>query len=151
MEQLTQLLRKHDFTFMYSEDHDLWMKSFAHISAIKQEIVTLIAAGTKLDELRTKCLELYPENNFNQTEIKKFFTNLTIPAMTEVTYKGFPVTFTPYYQPSEPDLGIDEHYQIEDILLSGIDPEELLGDKGMQELIEYIQTELDNYKNSYHG
>ena len=151
MEQLIQLLRKHDFTFMYSEDHDLWMKSFAHISAIKQEIVTLIAAGTKLDELRTKCLELYPENNFNQTEIKKFFTNLTIPAMTEVTYKGFPVTFTPYYQPSEPDLGIDEHYQIEDILLSGIDPEELLGDKGMQELIEYIQTELDNYKNSYHG
>ena len=151
MEQLIQLLRKHDFTFMYSEDHDLWMKSFAHISAIKQEIVTLIASGTKLDELRTKCLELYPENNFNQTEIKKFFTNLTIPAMTEVTYKGFPVTFTPYYQPSEPDLGIDEHYQIEDILLSGIDPEELLGDKGMQELIEYIQTELDNYKNSYHG
>ena len=71
MEQLTQLLRKHDFTFMYSEDHDLWMKSFAHISAIKQEIVTLIAAGNKLDELRTKCLELYPENNFNQTEIKK--------------------------------------------------------------------------------
>ena len=151
MEQLTQLLRKHDFTFMYSEDHDLWMKSFAHISAIKQEIVTLIASGNKLDELRTKCLELYPENNFNQTEIKKFFTNLTIPAMTEVTYKGFPVTFTPYHQPSEPELGIDEHYQIEDILLSGIDPEELLGDKGMQELIEYIQTELDNYKNSYHG
>lgn len=151
MEQLIQLLRKHDFTFMYSEDHDLWMKSFAHISAIKQEIVTLIAAGSKLDELRTKCLELYPENHFNQTEIKKFFTNLTVPTMNEVTYKGFPVTFTPYYQPNERDLGIQEHYIIEDILMCGIDPEELLGEKGMQELIEYIAKELDNNKNSYHG
>lgn len=151
MEQLIQLLRKHDFTFMYSEDHDLWMKSFAHISAIKQEIVTLIAAGSKLDELRTKCLELYPENHFNQTEIKKFFTNLTVPTMNEVTYKGFPVTFTPYHQPSERDLGIQEHYIIEDILMCGIDPEELLGEKGMQELIEYIAKELDNNKNSYHG
>ena len=151
MEQLIQLLRNHDFTFMYSEDHDLWMKSFAHISAIKQEIVSLIAAGNKLDELRTKCLELYPDNNFNQTEIKKFFTNLTVPIMNEVTYKGFPVTFTPYYQPSERDLGIQEHYIIEDILMCGIDPEELLGEKGMQELMEYISTELNNNKNSYHG
>jgi len=51
MEQLIQMLRNHDFTFMYSEDHDLWMKSFAHISAIKQEICNLIASGEKLDEL----------------------------------------------------------------------------------------------------
>lgn len=71
--------------------------------------------------------------------------------MNEVTYKGFPVTFTPYYQPSERDLGIQEHYIIEDILICGIDPEELLGEKGMQELMEYISTELDNNKNSYHG
>ena len=71
--------------------------------------------------------------------------------MTEVTYKGFPVTFTPYYQESEQDLGIDEHYIIEDILLCGIDPNDLLENDGMNELIEYIQTELDNYKNSYHG
>lgn len=71
--------------------------------------------------------------------------------MDKLTYKGFPVTFTPYYQESEQDLGIEEHYIIEDILICGIDPEELLGDEGMKELIEYIQTELDNYKNSYHG
>ena len=64
--------------------------------------------------------------------------------MEQTTYKGFPVTFTSYYQPSESDLGIEEHYIIEDILMCGIDPEELLGDEGMQELIGFIQEELLN-------
>lgn len=67
--------------------------------------------------------------------------------MGQITYKGFPVTYTAYYQPSEPDLGIQEHYQIEDILLCGIDPEELLEDEGMEKLIEYIQQDLFNFKN----
>ena len=62
--------------------------------------------------------------------------------MAKTTYKGFPVTFTSYYQPRERDLGIEEHYIIEDILMCGIDPEELLGDDGMQELIGFIQEEL---------
>jgi hypothetical protein len=65
--------------------------------------------------------------------------------MEKVTYKGFPVTFKSYYQPSERDLGIEEHYIIEEILMCGIDPEELLGDDGMKELIDYIQEELLNY------
>lgn len=64
--------------------------------------------------------------------------------MAKTTYKGFPVTFTSYYQPRERDLGIEEHYIIEDILMCGIDPEELLGDDGMQELIGFIQEELLN-------
>ena len=64
--------------------------------------------------------------------------------MAKTTYKGFPVTFESYYQPSESDLGIEEHYIIEDILMCGIDPEELLGDEGMQELIGFIQEELLN-------
>lgn len=64
--------------------------------------------------------------------------------MAKTTYKGFPVTFTAYYQPRERDLGIEEHYIIEDILMCGIDPEELLGDEGMQELIGFIQEELLN-------
>jgi hypothetical protein len=64
--------------------------------------------------------------------------------MGQTTYKGFPVTFTAYYQPRERDLGIEEHYIIEDILMCGIDPEELLGDDGMQELIGFIQEELLN-------
>ena len=64
--------------------------------------------------------------------------------MEQTTYKGFPVTFKSYYQPSERDLGIEEHYIIEDILMCGIDPEELLGDDGMQELIGFIQEELLN-------
>lgn len=64
--------------------------------------------------------------------------------MAKTTYKGFPVTFTSYYQPRERDLGIEEHYIIEDILMCGIDPEELLGDEGMQELIGFIQEELLN-------
>ena len=64
--------------------------------------------------------------------------------MDKVIYKGFPVTFTAYYQPRERDLGIEEHYIIEDILMCGIDPEELLGDEGMQELIGFIQEELLN-------
>lgn len=67
--------------------------------------------------------------------------------MGQTTYKGFPVTFTAYYQPSEPELGIQEHYQIEEILMCGIDPEELLGDDGMKELIDYIHEELFNFKN----
>lgn len=71
--------------------------------------------------------------------------------MDKLIYKGFPVTFTAYYQPSESDLGIQEHYIVEDILMCGIDPEELLGDEGMNELIEYINDELFNYKNQYHG
>ena len=62
--------------------------------------------------------------------------------MGQITYKGFPVTFTAYYQPNEPELGIQKHYQIEEILMCGIDPEELLGDDGMDELIEYIQQDL---------
>ena len=62
--------------------------------------------------------------------------------MGQTTYKGFPVTFTAYYQPSEPELGIQQHYQIEEILMCGINPEELLGDKGMEELIEFIQQDL---------
>ena len=62
--------------------------------------------------------------------------------MGQTTYKGFPVTFKAYYQPNEPELGIQEHYQIEEILMCGIDPEELLGDDGMEELIEYIQQDL---------
>lgn len=64
--------------------------------------------------------------------------------MAKTTYKGFPITFTAYYQPRERDLGIEEHYIIEDILMCGIDPEELLGDEGMQELIGFIQEELLN-------
>jgi hypothetical protein len=64
--------------------------------------------------------------------------------MAKTTYKGFPVTFTSYYQPRERDLGIEEHYIIEEILMCGIDPEELLGDEGMQELIGFIQEELLN-------
>lgn len=64
--------------------------------------------------------------------------------MAKTTYKGFPVTFTSYYQPDEPELGIQEHYIIEDILMCGIDPEELLGDEGMQELIGFIQEVLLN-------
>ena len=64
--------------------------------------------------------------------------------MAQTTYKGFPVTFTAYYQPSERDLGIEEHYIIEDILMCGIDPEELLGNDGMEELIGFIQEELLN-------
>ena len=64
--------------------------------------------------------------------------------MAKKTYKGFPVTFTSYYQPRERDLGIEEHYIIEEILMCGIDPEELLGDEGMQELIGFIQEELLN-------
>lgn len=64
--------------------------------------------------------------------------------MDKVIYKGFPVTFEAYYQPNEPELGIQEHYIIEDILMCGIDPEELLGDEGMQELIGFIQEELLN-------
>ena len=64
--------------------------------------------------------------------------------MAKTTYKGFPVTFTSYYQPRERDLGIEEHYIIEDILMCGIDPEELLGDEGMQELIGFIQEKLLN-------
>ena len=62
--------------------------------------------------------------------------------MDKVIYKGFPVTFKAYYQPSEPEVGIQEHYQIEEILMCGINPEELLGDDGMDELIEYIQQDL---------
>jgi hypothetical protein len=151
MEQLIQMLRNHDFTFMYSEDHDLWMKSFAHISAIKQEICNLIASGEKLDELRTKCLELYPNDNHNQTEIKRFFQNLNIPTMAEVTYKGFPVTFTSYYQPTERELGIQGHYIVEDIKIFGIEPDELLEEDGMEELIAFIVEELEANKNSYHG
>jgi len=65
--------------------------------------------------------------------------------MEQTTYKGFPVTFKSYYQPSERDLGIQEHYIIEEILMCGIDPEELLGDDGMKELIDYINEELLNY------
>lgn len=65
--------------------------------------------------------------------------------MEQTTYKGFPVTFKSYYQPSERDLGIEEHYIIEEILMCGIDPEELLGDDGMKELIDYIHEELLNY------
>lgn len=64
--------------------------------------------------------------------------------MAKTNYKGFPVTFTSYYQPRERDLGIEEHYIVEDILMCGIDPEELLGDEGMQELIGFIQEELLN-------
>lgn len=64
--------------------------------------------------------------------------------MDKVTYKWFPVTFTAYYQPSEPEVGIQEHYIIEDILIFGIDPEDLLGDEGMEELIGFIQEELLN-------
>ena len=64
--------------------------------------------------------------------------------MEQITYKGFPVTFKSYYQPSESDIGIEEHYIIEDILMCGIDPEELLGDEGMKELIGFIQEELLN-------
>ena len=64
--------------------------------------------------------------------------------MAKTTYKGFPVTFTAYYQPDEPELGIQEYYIIEDILMCGIDPEDLLGDEGMQELIGFIQEELLN-------
>lgn len=61
--------------------------------------------------------------------------------MAKTTYKGFPVTFTAYYQPDEPELGIQEHYIIEDILICGIEPDDLLGDEGMKELIEYINNE----------
>lgn len=64
--------------------------------------------------------------------------------MGQTNYKGFPVTFKSYYQPRERDLGIEEHYIIEEILMCGIDPEELLGDEGMQELIGFIQEELLN-------
>jgi hypothetical protein len=64
--------------------------------------------------------------------------------MGQTNYKGFPVTFTEYYQPDEPELGIQEHYIIEDILIFGIDPEDLLGDEGMEELIGFIQEELLN-------
>ena len=64
--------------------------------------------------------------------------------MAKTTYKGFPVTFTAYYQPDEPELGIQEHYIIEDILICGIEPDDLLGDEGMQELIGFIQEELLN-------
>ena len=62
--------------------------------------------------------------------------------MGQTIYKGFPVTFTAYYQPKESDLGIQEHYIIEDILMCGIDPDDLLGDDGMEELIGFIQKEL---------
>jgi len=65
--------------------------------------------------------------------------------MGQTNYKGFPVTFTAYHQPKESDLGIQEHYIIEDILMCGIDPDELLGDEGMEELIEFINKELLNY------
>ena len=61
--------------------------------------------------------------------------------MGQTIYKGFPVTFTAYYQPDEPELGIQEHYIIEDILICGIEPDDLLGDEGMKELIEYINNE----------
>ena len=71
--------------------------------------------------------------------------------MTQTTYKGFPVTFTAYYQPSEPELDIQEHYIIEDILICGIDPEDLLENEGMNKLIEYINDELFNYKTQYYG
>ena len=64
--------------------------------------------------------------------------------MEQTTYKGFPVTFKSYYQPSERDLGIEEHYIIEEILMCGIDPEKLLGEDGMEELIGFIQEELLN-------
>ena len=63
--------------------------------------------------------------------------------MQHITYKGFPITFTPYYQPSEKELGIEAHYIVEDILMCGIDPQDLLGDEGMQQLIEFICEELD--------
>jgi hypothetical protein len=65
--------------------------------------------------------------------------------MEQTNYKGFPVTYTAYHQPKESDLGIQEHYIIEDILMCGIDPDELLGDEGMEELIEFINKELLNY------
>jgi len=64
--------------------------------------------------------------------------------MGQTNYKGFPVTYTAYHQPKESDLGIQEHYIIEDILMCGIDPDELLGDDGMEELIEFISKELLN-------
>jgi hypothetical protein len=70
--------------------------------------------------------------------------------MAKVTYKGFPVTFTSYYQPTERELGIQGHYIVEDIKIFGIEPDELLED-GMQELIEYICKELETNKNSCHG
>lgn len=71
--------------------------------------------------------------------------------MDKVIYKGFPVTFEAYCQPNEPELGIQEHYIIEDILMCGINPEDLLGDEGMEELIEYINDAIVNYKTQYHG
>jgi hypothetical protein len=63
--------------------------------------------------------------------------------MAQTTYKGFPVTFTAYYQPSEREVGLEAHHIVEDILMCGIDPEDLLGDEGMKELIEFICEELD--------
>lgn len=65
--------------------------------------------------------------------------------MDKVIYKGFPVTFEAYYQPDEPELGIQEYWIVEDILMCGIDPEDLLGDEGMSKLIQFIQEELSNY------
>jgi hypothetical protein len=62
--------------------------------------------------------------------------------MAQTIYKGFPITYTSYYQPKESDLGIQEHYIIEDVLMCGIDPYDLLGDDGMQELYEFINKEL---------
>jgi hypothetical protein len=71
--------------------------------------------------------------------------------MEKVIYKGFPVTFEAYHQPTEPEVGIQEHYQIEEVLMCGIDPYELLGDDGFNELVEYIIDALVNYKTQYHG
>jgi len=71
--------------------------------------------------------------------------------MQQITYKGFPVTFTSYYQPTERELGIQAHYIIEDIKIFGIEPDELLEEDGMEELIAFIAEELETNKNSYHG
>ena len=71
-------IKSHDYSYMYSEDNDVWKKGTYSIYEIKNLLGVLIGmCGMDPQELLDECLGMYTNegdyHNLVRSEIKKFF------------------------------------------------------------------------------
>jgi hypothetical protein len=77
-DEFIRLIKAHDYSYMYSEDNDVWAKAKASINSIGSMLGVLVGV-CRIDpqELLDECLGMYTNegdyHNLVRSEIKKWF------------------------------------------------------------------------------
>jgi len=77
-DEFIRLIKAHDYSYMYSEDNDVWAKAKASMNSIKTMLGVLVGiCRVDPQELLDECLGMYVKpGNYHElvhNEIKRFF------------------------------------------------------------------------------